>query len=177
MLTAPPSSRWEILLEGLGYSPDMLTAFAKRPLVQMKMIRYPSPPATLPGQFGVGAHNDFGGVTVLLQQPDKDGLEVWLTEQDEWLAVPAVEDVYVINCGDMVQKWSGGKYKSIRHRVINKARTERLSCATFWHGDVFATNPLNPNDPNKETVGQLLVKRFRNQMSIEKDTIAEVEAN
>ncbi|KAL3417500.1 beta-ketoacyl synthase domain-containing protein [Phlyctema vagabunda] len=94
---------WEILLEGLGYAPSMLEAFAKRPLVQMKMIRYPTPPATLPGQFGVGAHNDFGGVTVLLQQPGKDGLEVWLEDKSEWLAVPALEDVYIINCGDMVQ--------------------------------------------------------------------------
>ncbi|KAM0815672.1 putative Iron/ascorbate oxidoreductase [Seiridium cardinale] len=166
---------WEILLAGLGHSPDVMEAFAKRPLVQMKMIRYPSPPNTLPGQFGVGAHNDFGGVTVLLQQPGKDGLEVWLESRKQWLDVPALEDVYVINCGDMVQNWSAGKYKSIRHRVINKAAGERLSCATFWHGDVFATNPLNPDDPNKETVGQLLVKRFRKQMSIDKATIAEVE--
>lgn len=168
---------WEILLEALGHTPDMLQAFAKRPLVQMKMIRYPSPPDTLPGQFGVGAHNDFGGVTVLLQQPGKDGLEVWVEEKKDWIQVPAVEDIYVINCGDMVMKWSGGRFKSVRHRVINKAVSERLSCATFWHGDVFATNPLNPDDPNKETVGQLLVKRFRNQMHLTKESIAEVEAN
>ena len=165
---------WEILLLGLGYSTDLLTAFAKRPLVQLKLIRYPPPHATLPGQFGVGAHNDFGGVTVLLQQPGKEGLEVWLEKQEKWLSVPSYEDVYVINCGDMVMKWSGGQYKSVRHRVINKADTERLSCATFWHGDVFATNPLNPDDPNKETVGQLLVKRFRHQMSIHKEGLAQV---
>ncbi|KAJ5579713.1 uncharacterized protein N7459_005698 [Penicillium hispanicum] len=168
---------WEILLQGLGYSPDLMTEFAKRPLVQMKMIRYPTPPNTLPGQFGVGPHNDFGGVTVLLQEPEKHGLEVWMEDKQDWLSVLALEDIYVINCGDMVQKWSGGKYKSVRHRVVNKAMTERLSCATFWHGDVYATNPLNPDDPNKETVGQLLVKRFRNQMTLPKEAIAQVEAN
>ncbi|KKP04697.1 citrinin biosynthesis oxygenase CtnA [Trichoderma harzianum] len=165
---------WEVLLQGLGYSTDLMEAFAKRPLVQMKLIRYPSPSVTLPGQFGVGAHNDFGGVTVLLQQAGKDGLEVWLEKQQKWLSVPALEDVYVINCGDMIMKWSGGRYKSVRHRVINKTEGERHSCATFWHGDVFATNPLNPEDPNKETVGQLLVKRFRHQMSIHKEGLAQV---
>ncbi len=165
---------WEILLQGLGYSTDLMEAFAKRPLVQMKLIRYPASSATLPGQFGVGAHNDFGGVTVLLQQPGKDGLEVWLEDQQKWLAVPSFEDVYVINCGDMIMKWSGGRYKSVRHRVINKADSERLSCATFWHGDVFATNPLNPEDTSKETVGQMLVKRFRHQMSIHKEGLAQV---
>jgi len=160
---------WEILLQGLGYSPVLLAAFAKRPIVMMKMIRYPPANKTLAGQFGVGAHNDFGGVTVLLQQPDREGLEVWVEAKQEWLPVPAIEDVYVINCGDMIQKWSGGEYQSARHRVINKGNEERISCATFWHGDFNATNPLNPNDPNKETVGQLLVKRFGNQFSLPKE--------
>lgn len=146
-----------------------METFAKNPMVQMKMIRYPPVDLTLPGQFGVGAHNDFGGVTVLLQEPGKTGLEVWLEKQEKWLAVPSYEDVYVINCGDMIMNWSGGRYKSVRHRVINRANAQRLSCATFFHGDVHATNPLNPDDPSKETVGSLLVKRFQSQMSLPKE--------
>ncbi|KAI1350267.1 2OG-Fe(II) oxygenase [Xylaria sp. FL0043] len=165
---------WEILLQGLGYSTDVMDTFARRPLVQMKLIRYPPAKSTMPGQYGVGAHNDFGGVTVLLQQPGKEGLEVWLEDKQAWLSVPARENVYVINCGDMIMKWSGGRYKSVKHRVINKSDAERLSCATFWHGDVFATNPLDPNDESKETVGQLLVRRFRNQMSLPKVGLAQV---
>ena len=110
----------------------------------------------------------------MLQQPGKDGLEVYHNE--EWIPVQALEDIYVINCGDMLMRWSGGQYKSAKHRVINKADSEcRLSCATFFHGDLFATNPLNPADPNKDTVGQLLVKRFRKQFSYLPQTIAAVE--
>jgi isopenicillin N synthase-like dioxygenase len=160
---------WEILLQGLGYPPNLLAAFAKRPIVMMKMIRYPPANKTLEGQFGVGAHSDFGGVTVLLQQAGREGLEVWVESKQAWLAVPSIKDVYVINMGDMIQKWSGGEFQSARHRVINKSNDERLSCATFWHGDFSATNPLNPNDPNKETVGQLLIKRFGNQFSLSKE--------
>ncbi|KAI4206921.1 MAG: hypothetical protein LQ346_000863 [Caloplaca aetnensis] len=163
---------WEILLQGLGHPPSLLDRFAARPVVQMKMIRYPPASATKPGQFGVGAHTDFGGVTVLLQQPGKEGLEVWDEGKEAWAPVPSIEDVMVINCGDMIQKWSGGAYKSARHRVINKADEERLSSATFWHGDVGATNPLNPDDPAKDTVGQLLVRRFGNQFSLPKEVFA-----
>ncbi|KAF2850029.1 2OG-Fe(II) oxygenase, partial [Plenodomus tracheiphilus IPT5] len=166
---------WEILLLALGHPISIMEAFAKRPMVQMKMIRYPPLASTLPGQFGVGAHSDFGGVTVLLQEPGKDGLEVWIEEKEAWLPVGAIEDVYVINCGDMIMKWSGGQFKSAKHRVINKADDEqRLSCATFFHGDVFATNPLNPSDPNRDTVGELLIKRFRNQFSLPKDAIRQI---
>ena len=153
-----------------------METFAKKPMVVMKMIRYPPLNETLAGQFGGGAHSDFGGVTVLLQQPGKHGLEVWHEGKETWLPVQATEDVYIINCGDMIMKWSGGQYKSAKHRVINKADSDpRLSSATFYHGDFRATNPLNPDDPVKETVGQLLVKRFRNQFSFDKEFIAEVE--
>ncbi|KAK7961968.1 Clavaminate synthase-like protein [Apiospora aurea] len=160
---------WEILLQGLGHSPSLMGEFAKRPIIQMKMIRYPPSTRTLEGQFGVGAHTDFGGVTVLLQQPGREGLEVWVEQEQAWLPVPSIEDVYIINCGDMVAQWSGGQYRSASHRVINKDDHERLSCATFWHGDAGATNPLNPDDPNRSTVAQLLVKRFGNQFSLKKE--------
>jgi len=150
--------------------------FAKRPMVMMKMIRYPPRELDLPGQFGVGAHTDFGGVTVLLQEPGKHGLEVWLEEKQDWVPVEALENVYVINCGDMIMRWSGHQYTSAKHRVINKqAHEPRLSCATFFHGDVFATNPLNPDDPNKDTVGQLLIKRFGNQFSLSDNWKQEVK--
>ncbi|KAI3331459.1 putative 2OG-Fe(II) oxygenase family oxidoreductase [Xylariaceae sp. AK1471] len=165
---------WSILLEGLNQPLALVDQFAKRPIVPMKMIRYPPHSQAAAGQFGIGAHTDFGGVTILFQQPGKDGLEVWHEGREEWIDVPALEDVYVINCGDMVQRWSGGYYKSAKHRVINKADGERMSCATFWHGDVHASNPLKPDDLNRETVGQLLAKRFRNQYSFSKEFLAEV---
>ncbi|KAI1163293.1 putative 2OG-Fe(II) oxygenase family oxidoreductase [Nemania serpens] len=148
---------WSILLEGLGQPLSLVEQFAKRPIVPMKMIRYPPHSQAAAGQFGIGAHTDFGGITILFQQPGKDGLEVWHEGREEWIGVPALEDVYVINCGDMVQPDG-----------------ERMSCATFWHGDVHATNPLRPDDPNKETVGLLLAKRFRNQYSFSKEFLAEV---
>ncbi|KAL9019147.1 MAG: hypothetical protein Q9185_003578 [Variospora sp. 1 TL-2023] len=157
---------WEILVLGLGHPASVLDVFAKRPIVRMKMIRYPPASAIKPSQFGVGAHTDFGGVTVLLQQAGTEGLEVWSEAKGEWLPVPSIEDVLVINCGDMIQKWSGGRYKSAKHRVINKADEERLSCATFWHGDPGATNPLDKEDESKDTVGQLLFKRFESQFSL-----------
>lgn len=163
---------WTILIEGLGQPARLVDEFAKRPVVPMKMIRYPPHKTVREGQFGIGAHTDFGGVTILFQQPGKDGLEVWHETKQDWIEVPALEDVYVINCGDMVQRWSGGAYKSAKHRVINKVDGKRLSCATFWHGDVHATNPLRPDDANKETVGRLLVKRFRTQYSFDKEMIA-----
>ena len=86
---------WEILIQGLGHPASLVDAFSRKPVVMMKMIRYPAYSRTRPGQYGVGPHTDFGGVTCLLQEPGKEGLEVWVDEQQDWLPVPSVEDVYV----------------------------------------------------------------------------------
>ncbi|KAK4500043.1 hypothetical protein PRZ48_008229 [Zasmidium cellare] len=163
---------WEILLLGLGRDPTaVMEQFTKRPIVQMKMIRYPPGSATLPEQFGVGAHTDFGGVTVLLQQANRSGLQVYLDSLQTWISVPALEDIYVINCGDMIAQWSGGIYRSARHRVINASvDEERLSCATFWHGDADATNPLDEGGV-RDTVGKLLMQRFKGQFSIPREVV------
>jgi isopenicillin N synthase-like dioxygenase len=154
---------WEMLVIGLGQSPSILERYATRPIVSLKMIRYPPSSQAQAGQFGVGPHTDFGGVTVLLQQPGREGLEVFHEGRQEWLAVPAPEDTFVVNVGNMISQWSGQAYKSPLHRVINKSGGERISVALFWHGDVDATNPLNPSDPDRSTVGDLLVRRFRKQ--------------
>ncbi|KAL4746130.1 hypothetical protein BDW72DRAFT_197980 [Aspergillus terricola var. indicus] len=165
---------FSILFEGLGHPASTVEKISTRPLVMMKMIRYPPLSATLPGQLGVGAHTDFGGVTVLLQQTDREGLEVWHEETQAWVPVPAVDDVLVINCGDMIAKWSGGVYRSARHRVLNKSAgdKERLSCALFWHGDADATNPLaKDGEGHKETVGKLILRRFGSQFSLDRKVL------
>lgn len=66
----------------------MVQAFSQRPIVPMKMIRYPPHARAAEGQFGIGAHTDFGGVTILFQQPTKDGLEVWDERREQWISVP-----------------------------------------------------------------------------------------
>ncbi|KAL6860459.1 hypothetical protein ACO1O0_004487 [Amphichorda felina] len=165
---------WEILIQGLDRSPSTMERFSKRPLIGMNLLRYPSPEDTAEGQFGLGAHNDWGGITVLLQEPGKDALEVWLEDEKEWVSVPAVEDRFVINCGDMLAGWSGDVYKAVHHRVVNKAPVERSSAVTAWHGDIFATNPFEEPGKSKETVGHLFVKRFQKQMKPSKELLAAI---
>jgi isopenicillin N synthase-like dioxygenase len=164
---------WKILLQGLGYqSPeDIMARFTKKPVVTLKLIR--TPPAQTPKrnkaqltQFGTWPHTDFGGVTCLLQQPGKDGLEIWSEEKGGWVLIPAVEDVFVINVGDLMKEWSGGLYKSVKHRVINIPDV-RYSCATFWLGDVHITNPLSLGSYlNAKTVGEQIYERFRKQYGL-----------
>jgi isopenicillin N synthase-like dioxygenase len=71
----------------------------------------------LPGQWRIGPHTDFGTVTVLDRQPGLGGLQVQLTD-GTWVDAPWVEGSLVVNCGDLLQAWSNGRWRSAPHRVL-----------------------------------------------------------
>ncbi|MBN6033637.1 isopenicillin N synthase family oxygenase [Amycolatopsis sp. 195334CR] len=93
---------------------------------------YPQHDAPLPGQLRRGAHTDFGGLTVLYQEDDLSGLQVW---QGEWREVRAIPGSFVVNIGDLLARWTGGRWVSTLHRVVNPApgdTSSRLSVPFFY---------------------------------------------
>ncbi|KAK0614864.1 putative 2OG-Fe(II) oxygenase family oxidoreductase [Bombardia bombarda] len=161
----------EVLVVSLGHPPSVLESFTNDVAAIIKLLRYPAHTFTDPRLFGSGQHHDYGGLTILLQQPGQDGLEVWHQRTQQWIELPALEDKFVINLGDMVQRWTGGVYKSTLHRVINKTGTLRYSVPTFWHGDLHATNYLDPNDKSTETVQEFIKKKFYSGYNLSDDLI------
>ena len=156
----------EMLVIGLGHDVSVLSNINTEPVMNLKLLHYPPHISKDNRQFGAGAHTDFGTLTTLLQQPGKHGLQVYHAPTDEWLSVPAVEDVFVINMGDLVQKWTDGKYSSTLHRVINGSGGERYSIPCFYHGDLKATNPFNPGDGGGETVEDHVRGKFNLSYSL-----------
>lgn len=150
----------EMLVIGLGHDISVLEAFTKEPVVNMKMLHYPPHLSKDARQFGAGAHTDFGSITMLLQQPGKHGLQVFHEPSGGWLPVPATEDVFVINMGDLIHKWTDGEYNSTLHRVINASGGERYSVPCFYQGDLSATNPFKPLVSGGETVEQHIRRKF-----------------
>ncbi len=68
-------------------------------------------------QFRIGPHTDFGTVTILDRQPGTGCLQV----QDaagEWHDAEYVPGSLTINVGDLLEMWSGGRWRSSRHRVL-----------------------------------------------------------
>ncbi|KAL2818019.1 hypothetical protein BJX63DRAFT_440315 [Aspergillus granulosus] len=83
---------------------------------------------------GIGAHTDFGALTLLLQD-EVGGLEVYYEPDDIWYPVPYVPDAFVVNIGDMLERWTNNRYKSTRHRVISPVSDrDRYSIAFFNEG-------------------------------------------
>ncbi|KAL7626114.1 hypothetical protein AAE478_002884 [Parahypoxylon ruwenzoriense] len=130
----------KILAQGLpkawGHGPDVMDEFAVNPSMPMRLLHYAPQEVLDERQFGVGDHTDFGGIAVLLQEMDTKGLEVWYPPTETWIPVPPKENTYVINMGDMMQKWTAGYYRSARHRVITSGTNHRYSVPWFLNGQL-----------------------------------------
>ena len=82
-----------------------------------------------------GAHTDYGCVTLLLSDTTKDALQVWHEDDREWVNADPIEGALVVNIGDMMQRWMGGRWKSTRHRVVHRGDGMRVSVPFFFEPD------------------------------------------
>ncbi len=117
-----------LLAEGLRLDTDYFRRqYTGDPTVLFRIFRYPPDDAERAG-WGVGAHTDYGLLT-LLQQDTVGGLQV--LNRDRWLDVPPLADSLVCNAGDMLERLTNGRYLSALHRAKNPTTHERLSMVLF----------------------------------------------
>ena len=77
----------------------------------------------------MGEHTDYGILTILLQDT-VGGLQV--KSPAGWIAAPPLPGSFVCNIGDMLDRMTGGVYRSTPHRVLNKSTSGRLSYPFFF---------------------------------------------
>ncbi|KAL7917019.1 hypothetical protein ACQKWADRAFT_307820 [Trichoderma austrokoningii] len=119
----------------LGYDADYFQEFCTDPMCFYKLLCYPPQPSGAHAiDLGMGAHRDFGVITLLLQS-DIAGLEIWDEEVKDWYPVPPVKGAYVVNVGNLFEQWTNDKYISNIHRVINRSRKERYSIPFNYNGN------------------------------------------
>lgn len=126
----------QLLALSLELEEHALDRFFGCPMGTLRLIKYPPHPAAAEAnQLGAGAHTDWGGLT-LLAQDDIGGLEVQ-NAAGEWIDAPPVPGTFVINLGDLVQRWTNNIYRSNLHRVLNNrtAGRDRYSIPFFFTPD------------------------------------------
>jgi isopenicillin N synthase-like dioxygenase len=100
------------------------------PSVNCRAGHYP-PVAATADQFGLGAHTDLGFFT-LLPQSKVGGLEVQ-TLDGEWIVAPMKPDHILVNGGDMLARFSNGRFLATPHRVLpNRGPQHRYSIPIFF---------------------------------------------
>ncbi|MCZ8309431.1 MAG: hypothetical protein O9320_01160 [Magnetospirillum sp.] len=127
----------QLFARALALTPDWFGDKIDRHFSILSTIHYPAQTAPpLPGQVRAGAHTDYGALTILAQAPGGDGLQVKLRDGN-WIDVPCRPELFVVNIGDMMERWTGGRWASNFHRVANPPpgaqSRARQSIAYFLH--------------------------------------------
>ena len=133
------------VMRGVARSLDLpadyfAAGYTREPTVLFRVFHYPPQEPEADG-WGVGEHTDYGLLT-LLAQDGNGGLAV--RTPGGWIDAPPLPGTFVCNIGDMLERLTGGWYRSTLHRVRNVSGNERLSYPFFFDPDFRAEVPPLP---------------------------------
>ncbi|MGH9643393.1 MAG: isopenicillin N synthase family dioxygenase [Terriglobales bacterium] len=93
----------------------------------------------------VGAPHTDSGFMTLLAQDEVFGLQARASD-GSWLDVPPQENSLVVNFGQVLEAWCGGRIKATEHRVLGVGK-ERYSIPFLYEARADAEIAPLPNDP------------------------------
>ncbi|EIE25730.1 oxygenase-like protein [Coccomyxa subellipsoidea C-169] len=157
-----------LLALALGLAPDYFLPMFGRPMLFLRPLHY-IPRRSQPDQgiFAAGAHSDYGMLT-LLATDDAPGLQIWLPSAGRFVDVPPKPGAFIVNLGDMLERWTNGLFKSTLHRVVTDGSRHRYSIPFFFEPN-FDTRveclpcccgPDNPPRYPPTTSGQHLLDKY-----------------
>ena len=122
---------------------------------QIRLLHAPPQPAH-DRDTALGAHTDFGSVTILFNKVG--GLQVLLPGTEEWHYVCPLPGHAIVNLGDALVKFSNGLLRSNIHRVVNppgeQGNVERYSLVYFMRpGDDVILKSLGGSEGNSVIQG------------------------
>ncbi|MER6556568.1 2-oxoglutarate and iron-dependent oxygenase domain-containing protein [Streptomyces sp. NPDC001027] len=120
------------LLAAIGAPADFYDpVFGERAHPHLKLVRYPGSAGDGAGQ-GVGAHKDYGFLTLLLQDR-VGGLQVQ-REDGRFHDVPPLDGAFVVNLGELLEVATNGYLLATNHRVVSPpSAVERYSVPFFYN--------------------------------------------
>jgi isopenicillin N synthase-like dioxygenase len=115
---------------------DFFDRFFGIPHCNLRLAHYPPQHEVGTGQYGSVPHTD-NCLMTFLAQANVPGLAVQMPS-GHWRAVELIPGTLVVNTGNLMLRWTNGRYRSTKHRVINQAGTDRYSFPVFF-GPQFDT--------------------------------------
>jgi isopenicillin N synthase-like dioxygenase len=176
----------------LGLPANYFAAFQDHSLDVMRMNHYSMPMGATRAandQMGMGAHTDYGIVTVLWADQVTPGLQI-LDHSGIWHDVVPVTGGLLVNLGDLLARWTNHRWLSTMHRVLppidaNGHVTRRRSAAYFHDGNSDAIIACLPSCQDADnpplyapvTVAEHLAAKLGGSRALKLNPDAEREAS
>lgn len=100
---------------------DFFEPITKRADPQLRLIHYPEIERKVIEELGharIMPHTDFGLCTLLFQD-QIGGLEIDPWHEDKFVPAPPIPGTILINIADLLHRYTNGRVKSTRHRVVS----------------------------------------------------------
>ncbi len=112
----------------LGVPAGDLARRFEHPVTNMTLLHYP-PSTPDEDVHGIHPHKDTNVFTILY--PDPVGGLFVRTRTGEWIEAEPAPDALLVNTGDMMEVWSGGRFVSTPHKVVNTTGQQRYAFPWF----------------------------------------------
>jgi flavonol synthase len=136
----------ELHARALGVTPDSFS-LGPLPHVRLTTNNYPTwayPDVADDDKLLLLEHSDDSALTILGQQGDYEGLQIQ-PAGGGWIPVPVRPGALQAFSGNLLTRWTGGRLRAARHRVVAGGTMTRRSTAVFCHPDLDrVVQPLAP---------------------------------
>jgi len=158
------------ILEGfalyLDLPEDFFTRHFTKPVADMVINHYLGSAGSHVSDQASGPHTDHGIVTILWQD-SLGGLEV-MGKDGNWISATPLRGSFVINIGELMKRWTNGRFKATVHRVVHLRDMPRYSMPLFCNPNfrtIVDPRDLGVSDADAQfppiQSGEFLLQRFK----------------
>ncbi len=120
-----------LIARALDLAPQALDMHFGKPTTFLRLLHYPPQPVdAADDEFGSAPHTDYGFITILAQ--DNVGGLMVRRRDGTWLKATPLPGTFVVNVGDMLARWTNGRWQSTPHGVKNLSARDRYSVPFFF---------------------------------------------
>ncbi|KAL0680127.1 hypothetical protein Bca4012_008108 [Brassica carinata] len=130
----------------------------ENPIAYMRLLHYEGGMSdSSRGIYGCGAHTDHGMMT-LLATDGVMGLQICKDKDmkpQKWEYVPSIDGAYIVNLGDVLERWSNGLFKSTMHRVLANGQDRYSANSILLESKSRLSNRMSSYMPVRKQSSQI----------------------
>ena len=119
-----------IFATALEMPADYFDEAFEKPTWRLRMTHYPALASMSQDEFGIAPHVDTTFCTILAQ--DRPGLIIYSERRKKWIVAPIMDNVFIVNSGELLRQWSNDRFISVKHFANNNTSAHSRYSIPFF---------------------------------------------